>query len=251
MSLMDVTKLKSKPQELLSSLRGDYQPCQIKILASNLAMYDFFKTQMKIYEDYIEEVLKKLLPEDAEGKKPVIKKKTVSVRKNQYRFNLRSYLYHVLGVDVSKVEGLDEINLLTIMSITGTNMKKWPTAGHFVSWLNLSPRPRISGGKPIGYQKRFTNNSATQAFRLAAQTLWQSKGPLGHHYRKLAICKGSKKAIKALARRLAVIYYNMVLKKQEYDCSKLKVDEAKETRIKIKRLQKEAAKYGLTLEAVA
>ncbi len=85
-------------------------------------------------------------------------------------------------------------------------MDKWRTAEHFTSWLNLAARPKKSGNKVIGHQKRFTNNAATQAFRMAAQTMWQNKGVLGQLYRRLSYTKGSKKAIKAVARRLAVIF---------------------------------------------
>ncbi|MDP2415420.1 hypothetical protein [Daejeonella sp.] len=50
--------------------------------------------------------------------------------------------------------------------------------------------------------------------------MWQNKGILGHLYRRPSAGKGSKKAIKAVARRLAVIFYNMVKKKIKYDPKK-------------------------------
>ncbi len=118
--------------------------------------------------------------------------------------------------------------------------KTGPTAEHFVSWLNLAARPKKSGGKVLGHQKRFTNNTATQAFRMAAQTMWQHKGSLGNLYRRLSHTKGSKKAIKAVARRLAVIFYNMVKKQISYDPKKVVADEEKIRAKKIARLQKEA-----------
>jgi hypothetical protein len=48
----------------------------------------------------------------------------------------------------------------------------------------------------LGHEKRLTNNKATQAFRLAAQTMWQNKGPLGQLYKRLAVRKGSKKQLR-------------------------------------------------------
>ena len=118
----------------------------------------------------------------------------------------------------------------------------------FTSWLNLSARPKKSGGKLIGHQKRFTNNPATQAFRMAAQTMWQQKGILGHLYRRLAHTKGSRKAIKAVARRLAVIFYNMVKKQTSYNPKIIALDEEKIKAKKIQRLQKEAEKLGCTIK---
>ena len=247
---VDVQRLKASREDLLSSLNGDYKEYYINILSATLKSYDFFKQQMLTYETYIEQTLKELLV-CKPGQPAPIKKKTAFVRKNQYSFNLKAYLLGIFGVDLTEVEGLDEIGLLTILSVSGTNMKKWPTAEHFVSWLNLSPRPKISGGKIIGYEKRISNNPATQAFRLAAYCLWQSKGPMGQQYRRLASTKGSKKAIKAIARKLAVIFYNMVLKKQAYDATKIQPNAEQQTARKIARLQKEAAKLGLTIQKAA
>ena len=79
---------------------------------------------MKAYELLIEEVLKSLLPKDGEGYKPTIKKKTSYVRKNQYSINLKEYLKHIIGVDVTRIDGIDEISGLEIISVTGTDMSK-------------------------------------------------------------------------------------------------------------------------------
>jgi transposase len=247
---IDVTKLKASREDLLSSLHGNYQQHYIHILCNALKSYDFFKAQMLVYENHIENILQQLLACNSEQTASIFRK-TKKVRKNQYSFDLKSYLLHIFGVDLTEVEGLDEIGLLTILAVTGTNMKKWPTAEHFASWLNLSPRPKISGGKIIGYETRNNNNPATQAFRLAAHCLWQSKGPMGQQYRRLAATKGSKKAIKAIARKLAVIFYNMVLNKQAYDATRVQPNIEQEKARKIARLQKEAAKLGLSLQKAA
>lgn len=248
LSLIDVSKLKADKEDLIKSLNGIYKKHFISILQHALKAYEFFKTQMKAYEMLIEEVLKSLLPEDEDGYKPTIKKKTSYVRKNQYSINLKEYLKHIIGVDVTRIDGIDEISGLEIISVTGTDISKWPTAEHFSSWLNLGPRQKKSGGKVIGHERRFTNNKATQAFRMAAQTMWQNKGSLGHLYRRLSAQKGSKKAIKAIARKLSVIFYHMVKNKTEFDKKKMQVDTERQRAKKVSYLQKEAIKYGYILQ---
>lgn len=248
LSLIDVTKLKADKADLIKSLKGIYKESYVHILKQTLKSYDFFKTQMKEYEILIESILKRMLPDDI---KTEIKKKKSHVRKNQYSINIKEYLKHITGIDLTRIDGLDEISILEVISVTGLNVSKWPTSDHFASWLNLSPRQKISGGKLIGYQKRFTNNQATQSFRMAAQTMWQNKGPLGQLYRRLSYQKGSKKAIKAVARKLAVIFYHMLKNKQEYDQSRLQTDTEKQYHIRITRLKKEAAKYGYVLQNTA
>ena len=247
LSLINIDRLKADRKDLIRSLQGLYKQW-VTILQNALKAYDFFKDQMKNYEKLIEDVLKVMLPPDINGNKAVIKSKTSYTRKNQYSINLKEYLKHIIGVDVTMIDGIDEINALEIISVTGLDMSKWPSAEHFASWLNVSPRPKISGGKIIGYEKRFTANKATQAFRMAAQTMWQNKGSLGHLYRRLSAQKGSKKANKAVARKLAVIFYHMVKNKTEYDKNKLQVNIERQRAKRIHFLHKEAIKYGYVLQ---
>ncbi|MFI5140677.1 MAG: IS110 family transposase, partial [Sphingobacteriales bacterium] len=251
LSNINTSQLKASREELLKSLRGVYKRHYTVILKSSLKALNFFKLQMKDYELLIEEVLKKMLPVDEEKRTPKIQRKTSHVRKNQYSINLKEYLRHIVGVDLTKIDGLDEISALEIISITGINMDKWKTAEHFASWLNLCPRPKITGGKVIGYSKRFTNNNATQALRLAAQSLWRHKGIFGKLYRRLAAQKGSAKAIKAIARKLAIIIYNMIKNKSEFDPAKVQFDSDRERARRIIRLEKEAVRYGFTLQKAA
>jgi len=248
--LIDVKTLKASEEDLRLSLQGMYKQQYIFILQRALKAYDFYKEEMKYYEVRIEEVLQKMLPEDEQGQKPVIAEKKGKVRKNQYSINLKGYLTHILGTDATAIDGIDEISVLEIIAVTGTDMGKWPTADHFASWLNLSPRPKKSGGKMLGHQKRFSNNTASQAFRIAAQTMWRNKGPLGNLYRRLAAQKGAKHAIKAVARKLAVSFYTIVKNKTQYDREKLNTDKQKQEQRKIAKLKKIAVSLGLVLQPV-
>jgi len=250
LSLVKASKLRASVEELLQSLKGFHKKQYTVVLQNQLEVFDFFKDKMKSYELLIEDVLKKMMPPDENGLVPEIKKKKSHTRKNEYAINLKAYLERILGVDVTLVDGLKEISILEIISVTGIDMNKWRTQEHFTSWLNLSPRPKISGGKFLGHEKRFTNNKATQAFRLAAQTMWQNKGPLGQLYKRLAVRKGSKKAIKAVARKLAVIFYKMVKEKCSYDKTRLERNLEQQRARKIAMLMREASKYGYDLQPV-
>ena len=250
LSIIDVHLLKASKEDLLKSLTGNYSAQSINILRHQLAAFDFFKEQMNSYEFFIEAVLKKMLPTDANGNKPVIAKKKGLVRKNQYSINVKDFLQQIAGVDLTAIDGLNEISVLEIISVTGLDMSKWKTADHFTSWLNLSPRPKKSGGKVIGYDRRASNNKASQAFRLAAQSMWQNKDALGTLYRRLSAQRGTKKAIKAVARRIAVIFYTIVKNKTPFEKERLQVNKAKRDARRIAYLKKEAAKLGYSIECV-
>jgi transposase len=251
LSGVKTAKLKASKEVLEKSLEGLFKPHYQAVLKNHLVAYDFYKQQMLVYEQLIEGVLQKLLSCKFNGQGVAIKEKTVKVRKNQYHFNLKAYLHQIVGVDLTEIDGLDEASVLAIIAVVGLNMHKWPTAEHFASWLNLAARPKKSGGKLLGHQKRYTNNTATQALRLAAQALHNSKSQLGSLYRKLASRKSSAKAIKAVARRLAIILYNMVKKQTKYDPKVVVIDEEKQRARKIARLRKEAEKLGCRLDNVA
>jgi hypothetical protein len=84
LSFIDVSRLKASEEELTLSLKGIYKPQYVVILQHALKAYDFYKEEMKQYELLIEHVLKKMLPEDEHGNKPLIQSKKGVVRKNQY-----------------------------------------------------------------------------------------------------------------------------------------------------------------------
>jgi len=251
LALIDTSKLKASDEDLHRSLVGIYKEQFVTILKYQLSAFDFYKQQMKVYETCIERVLNKLMLPDSNGESVAVPAKKGCVRKNQYSINIKGYLQQITGVDLSKIPGLDEINILEIIAVTGLNMSKWKTSGHFTSWLGLSPAPKKSGGKVIGHGRKFTNNKATQAFRKGAQTMWQHKGGLGQLYKKLAARKGSAKAIKAVARKIAVIFYTMMDKKVSYDARRTEVNQAKRDSQRIANLKKEAARYGYILNAAA
>jgi hypothetical protein len=70
---------------------------------------------------------------------------------------------------------------------------------------------------------------------------------LADFYWKLKSKRGAKKAIVALARKLLVIIYNLLLKGGIYDEGKFRITREREEISRIKRLSNEAKKYGLEL----
>ena len=121
------------------------------------------------------------------------------------------FLKSIHGVDVMAIYGIGEIAALEILCETGTDLSKWATEKHFVSWLNLCPNNRISGGKVISSTLlKKMPNIASQAFRHAANAVQRSDNWLGDYFRRMKAKGGNKYAIIATANKLATIYYKMV-----------------------------------------
>lgn len=159
--------------------------------------------------------------------------------KNNPRFNVRSYLQHILGVDVLAIYGLSDNGGLQLLAETGTDLSKWPTEKHFVSWLNLCPNNKISGGKLISSRlMKKPSSIAGQAFRFAANSVQKSEHWLGDYFRRMKAKGGNKYAIVATANKLATIYYKMVRYKTEFNPPLLEQYQKRNNELKISRLEK-------------
>ena len=69
---------------------------------------------------------------------------------------------------VTRIDGIDMTTALAVISETGTDMKRFKTAGHFASWLGLGPGTKITGGKVMSSKTKRLANRAAQTLRLAA-----------------------------------------------------------------------------------
>jgi transposase len=96
-------------------------------------------------------------------------------------------------------------------------MSKWKNEHHFTSWLGLAPNTKISGGKVISSRIMKKKHHAGQAFRMAANGLYNSKSLMGDYYRRIRAKAVAGKAVVATARKLAIIFYNMVANQEAFN----------------------------------
>src|SRR5262249_43573084 len=98
---------------------------------------------------------------------------------NDPRFDVRTALYYVVGLDLTEIEGIEETTALTILSEIGIDLGKFATVKHFCSWLGLCPQFRKTGGKVRSSRTRPGTNRTATALRLAANSLPSSRSALG------------------------------------------------------------------------
>lgn len=80
------------------------------------------------------------------------------------RFDVRTALSYVTGVDLTAIEGIDALTALTVISEIGTDMPRWTTVTHVCSWLGLCPQHTHSGGKIQSSRTRPGVNRAAAAW---------------------------------------------------------------------------------------
>ncbi len=97
-------------------------------------------------------------------------------------------------------------------------LKKFDSAKLFASWLRLVPNNKISGGKVLSHKVPKGSNRLKIALRQAANVIGNLKNtPLSNFFNRINFRKGRTAAISATARKLAVIIWNMIIKKQPYN----------------------------------
>ena len=166
--------------------------------------------------------------------------------------NLLSYQYFE-GIDLMAIEGVNEGLIMSIMSEIGLEgIKKFPTAKQFTAWLRLAPNNKISGGKVLSHHVPKGSSRLKLAFRNTANAIGNLKeGWLVDFFKRINYKKGRATAVTALARKLAVIIWNMLVKGQNYNppTQYLFLDEKRKMKM-VKRIQKQITKFGLTNEDI-
>lgn len=211
--------IRADHETIIKSLEGNWRSEQLYLLEDCFLNYQHYKERIAACDQAIEQQLQHYQQILFPGV-PIDKniKSSKRATKNKPKFNTSSYFKSILGTDVTSIYGISDISALEILSETGTDMTKWETSKHFVSWLNLCPNNKVSGGKLISSTLlRKKPNAASQAFRNAANAVQRSDNWLGDYFRRMKAKGGNKYAMVATANKMATIYYKMVLNKVEFN----------------------------------
>jgi transposase len=236
-------RIRATQKQIAQSLQGDWRNELLFILQQSLELYDTYLEKIRECDQRIEAHLK-TMQSKAEITPPP---DAAMPAKQRARFNLRSHLHRIAGVDLTKIDGLDVRTVQTILSEVGVDMSRWETEKRFCSWLGLCPDNRISGGKVLKRGTRQVVNRAATALRLAAWTLIRSQTALGANFRRLRSRLGAPKAITAMAHKLARLVYRMLKFGTDYVDKGMEAYEAKYRQQKLKWLTKQAAALNLQL----
>lgn len=100
----------------------------------------------------------------------------------------------------------------------GTDLVRFPTAGHLASWAGLCPGNDESAGKRRSGATRKGDRWLRAALTEAAQAAARSKNRyLAAQFRRLAARRGKKKAIIALAHTILIIAYHLLTRGTIYE----------------------------------
>ena len=206
-------RIRADEETIAKSLRGHWRDEHIFELTQALELYRFYQGKIAECDLEIEAQLESF-EDRSDGGSPAGNGRRG--QGNAPRFDIRTHLYRMTGVDLTRIDGVDGFTALKVISEIGTDMTKWPSAKHFASWLGLSPNHRITGGRVMSSKTKPNANRAAAALRLAANALHRSDSALGAFLRRKKAQMGAPKAITATAHKLARLIYTMLRDGQEY-----------------------------------
>ena len=153
-------------------------------LTQALELYRFYQGKIAECDQEIEAQLERFEDHSDGGSPPGNGRRSQG---NAPRFDIRTHLYRMTGVDLTRIPGIDGFTALKVINEIGTDMNKWPRA-----------------------------NRAAAALRLAAHGLHRSDSALGAFLRRKKAQMGAPKAIAATAHKLARLIYSMLRYGQDY-----------------------------------
>jgi transposase len=242
-------RVKASAEEIARSLEGNWQQDLLFVLKQEQDGYEFCQKQMAECDRQLEECLQQTDDRSQGASLPEEKRKERLRRKkgNKPQFDLRRELFRMTGTDLTRIDGIDVMTVMTIISEAGWDMSKWKTEDHFVSWLRLCPDNRISGDKTIGKGRLPTNNRVTIALKVAASTLRLSNTYLGAQFRRLRSKLGAPVATKAMAAKLARLVYLMLRYGMQFVDQGAEFYEAQHRKLQVNYLKRRAAILGFQM----
>jgi hypothetical protein len=203
-------RVKKSEQEIAEALKGDYKDDQLFLLELNYGTYCFFEKQLDQIDAQITSLLQSFPLKEVNANAEKTEPEKVRKGKNDIRtkLNLNELLTGITGTDLTNITGLQANTILQIISEVGTDMSKFPSAKHFASYLGFVPRNKITGGVIISSKTDRLKNHAAQAFKKVVPSISRGKTDLACFYHRIAAKAGTGKAIVAVCRKLAVIFYN-------------------------------------------
>jgi transposase len=245
--LCETSILKTKRDRVVASLKGNFKAEHIFALKQALTAYIFYQQQIAECDLQIESLLH---DHTDDRPTPPNLSKPKPIRHNAPKIDdLHTKLMKMTdGNDPSQITGLTDKTLLELLAETGTDLQThWINEKHFSSWAALSPAMHQSG-KTNKRRKIKKNSRAGQIFREAALSIANSKhSALSAFYKRMKAKKGFLHALKATARKIAVLYYRIMTKGLAFVEQGIEHYQQKFKEQQLRLLLKRAKSFGLQL----
>jgi len=249
--LADKSVLKHKRERLLAALAAHWKEEHLFSLRQAYELWQVYQGKIGECDQRIQALLEEQTsrrPPPQTPENPALEAKPKSLGRNAPQIDNLHYMLRQLcgGEDPTRIPGLTDYSLLTLISETGTDLKRWSSAKAFTAWLGLAPGSHQSGKRRAKVSRQ--RNRAGRLFCTLARSLARSVDKaLGGFYRRLRARRGGLIANQALARKLAELYWRCLTRGLEYVETGLAAYEQSLRLQQQRALSKLASKLGFEL----
>lgn len=220
-------RIKASPKQLYDALHG--------------RLTDHHRFMLKLYlEQY--DTLEKAIVEVDGAVDAAIARMDKEVKAGQASFR------SLIGL-LSTIPGLSTLSATGILAETGTDMSRFPTAGHFLAWAGLCPGQNESAGKRKSSRLR---KGAPWLKTLLVQCAWSAVKKKDSYYKaqfnRLRTRRGPKKAICAVAAAMLTAIYHMLKNGVEHHDLGGDHFDRRPAKIKARRLVAQLTKLGFHVD---
>jgi transposase len=172
-----------------------------------------------------------------------------AVREVEARIGARLAPFRRAVEHLKTIPGVSDTVARVLVAEIGTDMSRFPTAGHLVSWAGLCPRQHESAGKRLSTRVRpgtpWLKTTLVQAAWAAVRT---KESYLRAQFLRLKSRRGPKKAILAVAASMLTAAYHMLKDQVPYHDLGAHHFDQRDTALLARRLIRRLQDLGLTVD---
>jgi transposase len=233
-------RLRTKRAELEQAMQGTLAPHHAFMIAQHLAHLDFLDEQIAAFDAQISAAIQPPAPPTNPAAPSDATEPPASPPHDPSWRSAQAICDAVPGIGPRVAE--------ILIAELGTDMSRFPDAGHAASWARLAPGQNESAGKRrssrIGKGNRYLRTALIQAAWAAVKVKDSS---LAAFYHKLVTKRGAKKAIVAVAHKLLVIVYTLLKTGETYQERGVAALDARQQDRLLARMQRKIEQLGYTV----
>lgn len=241
-------QMRSKLPELERALTGRVREHHRFLIANHLAQIDFLDEQIAVFDaEIVTRIEPSELPPNQTGQADPTPPADAHA-------SVAALSWDAAVAPLDTIPGTGRRAAEQILAEIGPDMSRFPTEAHIASWARLSPGNNESAGKRYsgrtGHGNRFLRTCLVQAAHAAVRV---KDSYFKSFYRRLARRRGVKRAIVAVAHRILVAAYHMLIRREPFrELGATYLDERNQTKVvKGATRRLEQLGYRVTLEPVA
>jgi transposase len=140
------------------------------------------------------------------------------------------------SADVRRLMSVPGVNVLTAATFMAWigDVSRFPSPRHLVGYIGLDPKTRQSGAAPARHG-HISKEGASEVRHVLGEAVWSvvaTPGPMRAFYQRLRARRGPQIAATAVARKLAVLFWHMLTRGEDYAYARPSM-----TQNKLRRLQ--------------